>query len=301
MQTYKLLTKILLISFLLTLATNSYSTIREVTVQSFMFTPSTISANVGDTIRWTWLGGFHTTTCDGTEFTSRPVGAAPWDSPMNSGSPLFTYSITVDGTYNYKCIPHGSFGMVGVINVTAPSLSLNLTSIIEGFWNGSIMVSDTVKVYLHNSTTPFARVDSAKVNLNNSGNGVLTFANAPSGSYYIDVRHRNALETWSKTPQAFTVGGTTNYDFTTAANKAFGDNLVLKLGKFTNYSGDVNQDGTIDGSDLSLIDNDAFNFVTGYVRTDVNGDTSVDGTDASITENNAANFVSVARPKAVND
>ncbi len=62
------------------------------------------------------------------------------------------------------------------------------------------------------------------------------------------------------------------------------------------YSGDVNQDGIIEGVDLALIDNDATNFITGYVRTDVNGDQFVDGTDAAITDNNAFNFVTLIRP-----
>ncbi|MEO6696159.1 MAG: plastocyanin/azurin family copper-binding protein [Ignavibacteria bacterium] len=277
-------------------ASDSYSTIRDVSVSSFMFSPSTIAANTGDTIRWTRINGSHTTTCDGSVLTSRPAGAAAWSSPLNSTTPEFKYVVTVAGTYNYKCIPHGSSGMVGVINVSAPPVSLNLTSIFEGFWNGASMVSDTAKVYLHNSTAPFARIDSAKTILNTAGNGLLNFANASSGNYFIIVRHRNSLETWSSTAQGFTAGSTTIYNFTTAANKAFGNNLTFKLGKFTNYSGDVNQDGIIDGSDLSFIDNDANNFVSGYVSTDVNGDTIVDGSDASIAENNASNFVTVARP-----
>lgn len=62
------------------------------------------------------------------------------------------------------------------------------------------------------------------------------------------------------------------------------------------YSGDVNQDGTVDATDLSMIDNDAYNFVTGYVKTDLTGDNFVDATDAAIADNNAANFVSVVRP-----
>lgn len=52
----------------------------------------------------------------------------------------------------------------------------------------------------------------------------------------------------------------------------------------------------IDGSDGLLIDNDAFNFITGYVDSDVNGDKVVDGSDALITGNNSDNFVSVVRP-----
>ncbi|MEO6695677.1 MAG: hypothetical protein ABIY50_11405, partial [Ignavibacteria bacterium] len=158
------------------------------------------------------------------------------------------------------------------------------------------MVNDSVKVFLRNSTTPFAKVDSANVVLNNLGNGTLCFPNAPAGTYYIQVRHRNTIETWSKFPETFVSGTVKNYDFTTAATKAFGNNMTLKFGKYVFYSGDVNQDGTIDGSDGQLIDNDASNFVSGYVRTDVNGDNFVDGTDGSIAGNNAENFVTAAIP-----
>ena len=65
---------------------------------------------------------------------------------------------------------------------------------------------------------------------------------------------------------------------------------------FAFFSGDVNQDGTIDASDLALIDNDASNFVGGYVVTDLTGDNFVDGTDFAMADNNAANFVSVIQP-----
>ena len=41
------------------------------------------------------------------------------------------------------------------------------------------------------------------------------------------------------------------YDFSSAANKAFGDNMKLKGVKWTIYSGDVNRDEFIDGSDVT--------------------------------------------------
>ncbi len=66
--------------------------------------------------------------------------------------------------------------------------------------------------------------------------------------------------------------------------------------RFAIYSGDINQDGTIDASDLSETDNDAFNSVSGYVRTDVTGDDFVDAGDVSIVDNNAYNSVSVVLP-----
>ncbi len=297
MNAFKLNTTFFLASIvLLFIFKSTFSTTINVTASNFQFTPSTISAVVGDTVHWTWLNGSHTTTCDGSPSTSRPAGAAPWNSPINSGMPVFNYVVTVAGTYNYKCSFHAGFGMVGVINASGPPLTLNLTALIQGFWNGSTMVSDTVTVYLNNPTSPFARVDSQRVFLNSSGNGILNFTHAAAGSYYIVVKHRNSIETWSKLPLSFTSGGTTTYDFTTSADKAFGNNQIFKGGKFTIYSGDVNQDGTVDLSDIILIFNDANNFVTGYVRTDVNGDNITDLSDIVIAYNNSTNFVTVMRP-----
>jgi hypothetical protein len=91
----------------------------------------------------------------------------------------------------------------------------------------------------------------------------------------------------------------TNYDLTTAANKSYGSNMILidnSPVRLAVYSGDVIQDGIVDATDALLIDNDANNFVTGYVKTDVNGDYSVDATDALIVDNNSSNFVSKVTP-----
>ncbi len=87
-----------------------------------------------------------------------------------------------------------------------------------------------------------------------------------------------------------------SYDFITAANKAYGDNLILKGSKYCIYSGDVNQDGIIDASDLSVVDNDAYISASGYVNTDVDGDNFVDGSDLSIVDNNVLNSVAQIRP-----
>lgn len=57
-----------------------------------------------------------------------------------------------------------------------------------------------------------------------------------------------------------------------------------------------NQDGTVDATDVSAVDNAAANFLGGYVTTDLTGDNFVDGTDFAIADNNAANFVSLIRP-----
>lgn len=171
--------------------------------------------------------------------------------------------------------------------------TLNLSSLIEGFYNNvsNKMIRDTMIVYLRNNSPPFALVDSSKSVLDSNGNGAFYFSNASNVvSYYIVLKHRNSIETWSKTGVAFS-SNSLNYDFTTAADKAFGDNLILKGSKYCVFSGDVNQDGNVDAADLSAVDNDVFNFISGYVRTDVTGNNVTDANDLAITDNNVFNFV----------
>lgn len=181
-----------------------------------------------------------------------------------------------------------------------PGTTLNIKVIPQGFYNLSALrlnMSDTVTVYLRNSTSPFAKVDSAKAVIDSvTFSGVFFFNSAPSGIYYIQIRHRNSIETWSKLGVAFTNGGEISYDFTTAATKAFGNNLILKGTKHCIYSGDVNQDGTVDVLDLGIVDNDAFNFVSGYVNSDVDGNNVVDASDLAIVDYNAFNFTSKITP-----
>ena len=88
------------------------------------------------------------------------------------------------------------------------------------------------------------------------------------------------------------------YDFSTAANKAFDDNMIdLGGGVFGFYSGDVNQDEVIDGSDSPYLDLDIFNSEFGVKITDLNGDGSVDGSDATYLENNSFNSVFAHYPQ----
>jgi len=183
---------------------------------------------------------------------------------------------------------------VYVINIT-----IDLKLLIEGFCdqNAFFQIPDTIRAFLRTTTSPYSIVDSAIAHLSIVGTGYLNFFNAPAGTYYIVVNHRNSIETWSKSGgESLTPGITTPYDFTNSISKAYGNNLILKYFSYCIYSGDVNQDGVIDGSDTQLIDNDAYNFVSGYVNTDTDGNNLVDGSDAIISDNNAFKFVSVIRP-----
>lgn len=172
---------------------------------------------------------------------------------------------------------------------------------MEGFWDApaDTMRNDTVKLLLREDSAHYNIVDSSKVRLDNDGYGNFWFTAAEAfTNYYIVAKHRNSIETWSANTFQFTPASYT-YDFTFSPLQAYGVNMVqvdVSPDLYAFYSGDVNQDGIIEGEDLALIDNDATNFISGYVRTDVNGDEFVDGTDAAITDNNAFNFVTLIRP-----
>jgi hypothetical protein len=94
------------------------------------------------------------------------------------------------------------------------------------------------------------------------------------------------------------VASTPLYDFTTAANKAMGDNQVqVQTGKWAFYTGDLNQDDFIDGNDFPAFDTDSFNGVSSeYVATDMNGDGFVDGNDFPVFDANSFNGVTSIHP-----
>jgi hypothetical protein len=82
---------------------------------------------------------------------------------------------------------------------------------------------------------------------------------------------------------------------------AFWDGVNLPMaqvepGVYALYSGDVNQDGTVDASDMNSIDNDASTFAFGYNITDLTGDGATDANDLNIVDNNTQLFLFAARP-----
>jgi plastocyanin len=69
--------------------------------------------HVGDTVRWVWVGGSHSTTSGSCSGGCRADGL--WDSGVGSGK-TFERKFTQAGTFLYYCTPHGSL-MTGTIVV----------------------------------------------------------------------------------------------------------------------------------------------------------------------------------------
>lgn len=93
----------------------------------------------------------------------------------------------------------------------------------------------------------------------------------------------------------------TTYNFSSALTQAYDDGINPPMknmggGIFAIYGGDVNQDGTIDGSDFADVDNDATLLAFGYNLTDVTGDGATDASDFAIIDNNGNLLLFIARP-----
>jgi peptidoglycan/xylan/chitin deacetylase (PgdA/CDA1 family) len=199
------------------------------------------------------------------------------------------HSFTADSINFYvraNIVPDG-----GIITLDKMPLKLILSALIEGMYKDSTMVPDTIMVELHNLISPYEMADTCTGLLDSAGKGLFTFTKAVNNTpYFLVVKHRNALETWSSGVQSFN-SFAMSYDFTDSQSKAFGNNLILKRGRYCIYSGDVNQDGVVDSLDLVAIDFDNSNYVRGYAITDLNGDGIVDLRDMILAECNSMKYV----------
>ncbi|MHC1775520.1 MAG: PKD domain-containing protein [Lentimicrobium sp.] len=157
-------------------------------------------------------------------------------------------------------------------------------------------IADQITVGLAQPDAPHTMATVIEnVDLNQDGSCEISLPASISGSYYIVISHRNSITSWSTSPVSF-AGNNIVYNFTDQASKTFGSNVKLINGRYCFFGGDVNQDGTLDTGDMTPVDNDASNYLTGYLPTDVNGDGVIDTGDMTIVDNNAGNYISEIRP-----
>jgi hypothetical protein len=193
------------------------------------------------------------------------------------------------------------------------SKTLSLTSLfLQGLYSGggkmnqsydetgmphwSAGVADHITVELHSGTNYSIIVHSVSdVELSTSGTATVSVPSSLNGSYYITVKHRNSIETVSASPQSF-AGNNIVQSFGSPGN-VFGDNLVQMSDlNYAIYGGDINQDGIVDLSDSSVVDNQAAMAASGYIPEDTNGDGLVDLSDFVIIDNNSAMAIGAITP-----
>ena len=204
----------------------------------------------------------------------------------------------------------GFFPTIGADEFIA-SKTLNLTLYLEGLFNGVDMnpaqddmgdhwgstIADVITVELHDAVNPsIIQATFTNQMLNTNGSCTVTIPSSLSDSYYIVIKHRNSIQTWSEIPLGFT-NSPINYDFSIAASKAFGDNQIeVSPGVYALFVGDVNQDEVIDLSDLVEMDTDLTNGTVAYVVYDLNGDGVVDLSDLVAIDVNLTNGIVALYP-----
>jgi hypothetical protein len=253
-------------------------------------------------------------TCNGgVQLSAAGASSYYWMPIFQTGStvshtPTATTLYTVTGTAANGCTATSTVS-VNVLPCSPGVLNLNV--LLEGFYIGngqltpalynqgvtaSTLISDSVTVEFRSSFPPHPVVHQASAVLKNNGATDCEFPGTMIGnSYYISVKHRNSIETWSGLPVL--LSNISYYDFTVDANQAFGSNLKeVEAGVFAMYSGDINQDGAIDAFDYITLDVDIQQGQTGYFTTDLTGDGAVDSYDYLLQDYNIQGGIGTAHP-----
>ena len=241
------------------------------------------------------------------DFTTLVAG---YNSLSVIGTNKFINGLAIFTKYYYRVRavnPSGisSYSVVDSLNTLSLDVHLYLTAYLEGFYLGSsnmtaspfnadgvspINIADTIIVELHEDLPPFTLAYSTKAILKTNGFSDVLFSGtgANGNNYYVVVRHRNSIAIWSAVPVAMSSAGV-SYDFSSSQTQAAGDNLKDDgNGIFLIYSGDLNQDGSVDFNDYPFLDIGSSNGDLGYLDTDLNGDASVDFNDYPLIDVNGS-------------
>ena len=89
----------------------------------FAFTPAEIVIGVGDTVEWTWQGGFHNVESgvdgihDGVFRSGDPTSVVGTVYTLTFDQAFIDANPMTNNVYNYFCVVHVGLGMVGSVTV----------------------------------------------------------------------------------------------------------------------------------------------------------------------------------------
>ncbi|HLO92372.1 MAG TPA: BACON domain-containing carbohydrate-binding protein [Lentimicrobium sp.] len=228
----KSLLSILTVTLLLIVfnVTDAFAVKHVVNVQNYAFVPANLNVQVGDTIRWVWVNGSHTTTS-----TTIPTGAAAWDAPINSSNQVYEYRVALVGVYHYLCTPHANT-QIGSFTATAPPPTLAVTPSNQNVTSSP--GSTNFSVTSNSNWTASSNAGWCTVTSSGSGNGTIvanyqantttsqriatitvTVAGLPSTT--VTVTQAGASATLAVTPSNQNVSstaGSTNFTVTSNSN-----------------------------------------------------------------------------------
>ncbi|MBK7762886.1 MAG: VCBS repeat-containing protein [Bacteroidetes bacterium] len=250
---------------------------------SALFSPDSMTGSSSETActSYTWVQNGNTT------YTSSGIYQHTFTTALGCDSVhTLALSIGCSSLLNIKLFFQGFY--IGSNMMTPVLFNAGVT--------GNTLLADSIEVELHNIASPFAMVASFKTTLHTDGIVNLNCGSL-SGIYYLVIKHRSSITTWSSSYITLNSSTPANYDFSNAANKTYGDNAIpMGAGVWAIYSGDLNQDDNIDLLDEPILQTEINNFSSGYQATDLNGDGNVDLLDYPILGANIDNFIFSAHP-----
>jgi hypothetical protein len=234
-----------------------------------------------------------------------PTGTSQAVTGLTAGTRYYYRVLAVNASGN------SAYSSTGDTVTLSGSATLSLTAFFEGLYLGSSTmtaapfnadntlpssIADTITVELHLANGTFDLAYSVTDTISVNGTASISFPGGAVGNYYyLVVKHRNSLETWSA--DSILISSSLSYDFSSSAGQAYGSNMVdLGSGVFGIYSGDINQDGSVDFLDYPDLDLGSINGDLGYLVTDLNGDGSVDFLEYPLIDLNSINGVISMRP-----
>lgn len=162
------------------------------------FEPADLNVFVGDTIRFKWVSGFHTTTSE-----SIPAGAESWDEVIAKSGDEFDYIVKNEGKYSYVCTPHVTMGMVGSFTATQSltgitdqyatikeSAQINPNPAVDQTlltFNSNIAFNGSLKIFNNNGIM----ISEEKLKVGKGENAInLNTSSLKSGLYYVNLLNK---------------------------------------------------------------------------------------------------------------
>ena len=143
--------------------------VANISIVNFAFTPSSVSINVNDSVKWTWAGSPHSTTSD----------TGLWESGVLGTGATFTHMFASAGSFPFHCSVHPFMtGTVAVQSADVPP-----TVMISNPTNGSVFAAPATL----NLTATASDSDGSVTNVQ-FFQGTTSLGNVADSPYSVTVR-----------------------------------------------------------------------------------------------------------------
>ena len=112
-----------------------------VDVQNNFFAPQDVTIDVGQTVVWTNVSGFHNVNGTTGAYPNNPEGFGNGSASLNW---TYAHRFTLPGVYDYHCDPHLGLGMVGTITVNSPYKPMAIADVIQEDVDGNVILRDSL-------------------------------------------------------------------------------------------------------------------------------------------------------------